>query len=638
MTFKRINDWSIFAKILSFSIVFSVILAVIFEFFILPQIEASVYANKRKALSNVVDATVSIVSYLQSQVDAGVMTQDEAKQRAFGIIRDMKFNGKDYLFVNDVNGYCRVSRNADNVGKYVGGDTDNDGVYSAQMMRDIAVRDGAGDATFHWKVNDTIIPKLYHFELYKPWGWIITGGMLLEEIEAEIAQVKEKFLIAMGALLLVVIAGAYGVAKNVSEPIHKLNEAATKAGAGDYDVTLNISTRNEIGRLAESFSAMLVNIRESMQAIHQKSQEAEEAARTAEEAHRISNAQQQYLAENTNLMLSAIRSFSEGDLTVRIDSTQEDSVGELFRGFNEALAKVESMMGKIQDAVQATAQASAKIITGAEAVAAGAEKQNQQAESVAASVDEMDRSIIADSRNAASAAQGATVNAKKAADGGTIVAETINGMKKISDVVGSAARTVQSLGERSAEIGEIIEVIDDIADQTNLLALNAAIEAARAGEQGRGFAVVADEVRKLAERTTKATKEIAVMIRQIQANTQDAVASMQQGTAEVEHGKALAERAGRSLAEMIDEAQKVTVFTTDLARSSDKHTQTSRAMREDIEAIAGSIAETTSGITEIARTAEDLDQLMRQLEELSGQFTITHVTAMRSSALTAPKR
>jgi methyl-accepting chemotaxis protein len=638
MTVKKINDWSIFAKILSFSIVFSIVLAVIFKFLILPQIEDSVYSNKRKALSNVVDATVSIVSHLQAQVDKGEMTQEEAKQKAFGIIRDMKFNGKDYLFVNDVNGYCRVSRNADNVGKYVGGDTDNDGVFSAQLMRDIAVRDGSGDATFHWKVNDTIIPKLYHFELYQPWGWIITGGMLLDEIEAEINRVKEKFLLAMSALLLMIIAGAYGVARNVSGPIRTLNEAATKAGAGQYDVSVNVTTRNEIGRLADSFSAMLANIRQSMSALQTKSKETEEAARSAEQAQRISEAQQKYLAENTELMLSAIRSFSEGDLTVRIDTDHDDSVGELFRGFNEALAKVELMVRHIQDAVHATAEASSRIIASAEEMAAGAEKQNQQAKSVTASVEVMNRSIITDSQNAMLAAQGATINAKKAAHGGSIVAETIEGMKKIADVVGSAAKTVESLGERSAEIGEIIQVIDDIADQTNLLALNAAIEAARAGDQGRGFAVVADEVRKLAERTTKATKEIAVMIRQIQMNTEMAVASMKQGTVEVEHGKALAEKAGTSLSEMIGEAQKVTVFTNDLARSSDKQTQTSNEMSKSMEAMAVSIADTSAGIADIARTTEDLDKLTRQLEELSGQFTITHTTPRLTSGNAADQR
>ncbi|MBK7091914.1 MAG: hypothetical protein IPH59_09365 [bacterium] len=125
-------------------------------------------------------------------------------------------------------------------------------------------------------------------------------------------------------------------------------------------------------------------------------------------------------------------------------------------------------------------------------------------------------------------------------------------MNKIASVVQDSAATIQALAKSSDQIGEIISVIDDIADQTNLLALNAAIEAARAGEQGRGFAVVADEVRKLAERTTKATKEITDMIKGIQSDTKGAVVSMEQGIHEVEGGRQLADKAGESLNAILD--------------------------------------------------------------------------------------
>jgi methyl-accepting chemotaxis protein len=185
-----------------------------------------------------------------------------------------------------------------------------------------------------------------------------------------------------------------------------------------------------------------------------------------------------------------------------------------------------------------------------------------------------------------------------------------------------SAETVKELGKSSDQIGEIVSVIDDIADQTNLLALNAAIEAARAGEQGRGFAVVADEVRKLAERTTKATKEIAQMIKKIQTDTEGAVESMEQGTKEVESGIYLADKAGESLKDIVSISQKVTDMVSQIAVASEQQSSASEQISKNVEAISAVTSETASGTQQVARAAEDLNRLTENLQELVGQFKV----------------
>jgi methyl-accepting chemotaxis protein len=332
---------------------------------------------------------------------------------------------------------------------------------------------------------------------------------------------------------------------------------------------------------------------------------------------------------SVNTIITVVRAGSlvmeelaKGDLTVRMDGEFKNDFRTYQESINGLGESLEKLVTEITDAVAATASASAEISSSSEEMASGTQEQSSQTAEVASAIEQMSSTILETTRNAGHASQAALNAGATAKEGGKVVNETVEGMIRIENVVKQSARTVQELGKSSDQIGEIIQVIDDIADQTNLLALNAAIEAARAGEQGRGFAVVADEVRKLAERTAKATKEIAGMINQIQRDTNGAVESMQQGTIEVEKGKALAEKAGQSLREIIQGAEQVVQIVTQVAKASQEQTSASEQISKNIEMISNVTHESATGVEQIARAAGDLNHLTENLQNLISHFVI----------------
>jgi methyl-accepting chemotaxis protein len=312
----------------------------------------------------------------------------------------------------------------------------------------------------------------------------------------------------------------------------------------------------------------------------------------------------------------------EGDLTQRVDITSKDEVGELATWFNAFVTKVHDIVFEVSSATREVASAATEIAASNEEMASGMKEQSQQVTQVSSAIEQMSQSVVEVARKSSEAANQAQDAGKTAENGGVVVSDTIQGMTAISDAVSASATSVQELGKRGEQIGQIIEVINDIADQTNLLALNAAIEAARAGEHGRGFAVVADEVRKLADRTTKATEEIAVSIKAIQSETGQAVDRMNAGTQQVQVGVEKATQAGGSLKQIVTAATEVAKMIQSIAAATEEQSAASEQVSRNIESISAVTRQTSEATAQAAAAATQLSSKSEQLQSLVGQFKV----------------
>lgn len=604
-------------------------LILIFYVFIMPEIEDNYLESRRTELKSATLTAYGILEYYNQKVTQGELTLSEAQDKAIEQINMLRYgkDNKDYYFMYDFEGVTMALGSApEKRGENRSGIVDKLGNYFVKDMIEISKSAGEGYVTYYYPKlgSDIPLPKLSYVKAFRPWNCFLGTGLYIDDVEEQISELKFNILEVIFIGLLIAFIIGFLFSKKITVPIKNLHDAAIKISTGNTNITVQKSTDDEVGELTDSFNKMVKDINNALEEVKRKGEAAEYAAKEAEEAKLVALEQQKYLADSVDKLLSKMDAFSDGDLTVQLEVTKDDEIGKLFSGFNKAVNNIGTMLIQVNEAVSATASASAEISSSTEEMAAGAQEQSAQTGEVASAVEEMTRTILETTKNTSVAAEAAKAAGDNAIEGGKAVSETIDGMNRISQVVQKSADTILALGQNSDKIGEIVQVINDIADQTNLLALNAAIEAARAGEQGRGFAVVADEVRKLAERTTNATKEIASMIKAIQQDTSDAVSSIKEGTFEVEKGKEKAYKAGDVLKKIVEGAKKVSDIVIQVAAASEEQASAAEEIGKNIESINNVTNESATGIQQIARAAEDLNRLTNDLQNLVSQFKLNH--------------
>lgn len=438
--------------------------------------------------------------------------------------------------------------------------------------------------------------------------------------------------------------------------ITNLGEGLTQMAIGNLDAKvekatkhLNFTQKDEVGEMARSIDKMITKAQAGIDAygtvrnkIEDLSDEAAKLIEDAEngkldnrgDANKFEGAYKDIIS-GFNSVLDAVidpikdgilvlEKIETGDLSTRITKDYKGDHQKIKNSINNTGHSLNQIITQISEAIQSTASASNQISSAAEELAAGSQEQSSQTSEVATAVEQMVATITQTSRSVVQTDEAARNSGDLASEGEAIIISTIQGMQNIEEVVTNSSKIILELGESSSQISEIIQVINDIADQTNLLALNAAIEAARAGEQGRGFAVVADEVRKLAERTTKATNEIEEMITKIQGDSKNAVKAINRGNEEVSKGMEQATKAGDSMSKIVKSSNQVLEISTQVATASEEQSATVEEVGRSIDGINLVSQEAAAGVQQVASAATDLSQLAENLQQLVSQFKLNN--------------
>ena len=312
----------------------------------------------------------------------------------------------------------------------------------------------------------------------------------------------------------------------------------------------------------------------------------------------------------------------QGDLTVQLEVSSEDELGRVARFFNEFVAKIRGVIQQTSATTKNVAAAATQVAASSEELATTVRNQEQAARQVASAVTELSASVTEVATKSAEASNASQQSMRQASTGADLVDQTVTQLGQINERFNEVAGVVATLERQGDEVGRVVQVIQEIADQTNLLALNAAIEAARAGEHGRGFAVVADEVRKLAERTTQATGEVGKTISGMRGGTQQAADAMKTGRETIEQGRKMGTGTGEAVRAIVTAQRSAEQMALSIAAATKQQSTATEEISRTIEEMTSSNTQSASAADQAARAAGSLSKEAETLKRLMGQFRV----------------
>lgn len=435
----------------------------------------------------------------------------------------------------------------------------------------------------------------------KPMG-IGFVGKDMAQLDQSLSTVNRNTLLSALIVVMVLTILGYFVAKAFTRPLLDLLAFSGAVSSGRFDEPCNLVSHDEVGELASGLCRMVATLRDKINESSEKTKEAEQQTEFAK------------------------RSMAEAEQAKTIAETKA--------------AEILDAANRLEGVVEIVSSASEELSAQIEQSSRGAEEQSHRMGDTATSMEEMNATVLEVAKNASNAASTADQAKMKAEEGAKVVSQVVEGIGQVQNQSHEMKNDMHSLGKQAEGIGQILNVISDIADQTNLLALNAAIEAARAGEAGRGFAVVADEVRKLAEKTMTATKEVGKAIRGIQDGTKKNIDNVERTGKNIEEVTTLANNSGKSMREIVNLSETTTDQIRAIATASEEQSSASEEINRNIDDVnrismetADAMRQSAQAVTELANQAQVLKRLINEMKSEAGDGTAILPPGKKSIAL-----
>ena len=540
------------------------------------------------SLKNETQLAISVIEEVHKKQQRGELTEEQAKKEAADRVRDLRYDeGKGYFWIDTFEGVNVVLLGRDTEGKSRINSVDPSGRYFIKEMIENGRKPGGGftDLMFA-KPNETEpLPKRNYTATYEPYKWVLGTGVWIDDIDVKVAAEQEKadsafwsglikLLVFVAVMEAILVGLAIMAAGKIVAPISRVTDRLSVLATGDF-------------RPAEA--------------------DGEDASR----------------GDEIGAMTRALQKL-------------QDNVDDMIKQVAENAQQVAQSAGQLTESSGQSATVSGQIADSIVNVAGSCSEQFTEVENAGIQTEELAKHMSAFAETVKHAAEVVGETKSHADDGEKSVSTAVQQMKLIEQTVSESGKVIADLGHESDKIGAIVDAISQIAEQTNLLALNAAIEAARAGEHGRGFAVVADEVRKLAEQSSQSAGEIAALITSIQNKSKQAVTVMEEGVRQVQSGTAAVDGAGatfHSIAGMVDKVahdsremeqaiRKLSENTNLISTAIEKISKMSRNVSGEAETVSAATEEQTATMHEIAAASRKLTEMAKSMEEAVAKFKV----------------